>query len=122
MTASMRARLRSGTWLALLAMCLTVFAPLISQIHAAARGLEPDAAICSAGPIGHAPHLLHQGTLSACGYCDLLATPAAPPPVAAVGPSWLPLLTAVLSLPEWRAELPAIAWFAGYPRAPPTAR
>ncbi|PVX85605.1 DUF2946 domain-containing protein [Paraburkholderia unamae] len=120
MTAFTRASKQSGTWLALLAMCLFVFAPLISQMNAAARGIEPNAAICSASPFGHAPRLAHTGSLSACDYCDLLATPAAPPPIAVPTPGWLPLLTAVVVMPAWPVDLPVIAYFAGYPRAPPS--
>ncbi|PRE45526.1 DUF2946 domain-containing protein [Burkholderia multivorans] len=122
MTALTRARKQPGIWLALLAMCLIVFAPLVSQISASARTATPDEAICSASPTGHSMHGPMAGDpLAACGYCNLLATPAAPPPVIPQSPRWVPLLAAVVIMPALRVELPVIARFAGYPRAPPSA-
>jgi hypothetical protein len=121
MTARARTRKQSGTWLALLAMCLIVFAPLVSQMLASARAASPDAALCSAGPQIHSHAAVADDPLAACGYCNLLATPAAPPPVAPSAAPWLPLLAAVVVLPALRADFPTLPYFAGYPRAPPSA-
>ncbi|MFP3801224.1 DUF2946 domain-containing protein [Paraburkholderia sp. SIMBA_027] len=119
MTEFARVRKQSGTWLALLAMCLIVFAPLISQFSAAERGQTPSPIVCSAS--GHAaasqPH--DAGDLSACGYCNLLAT-SAPPPLVMAMTSKFPQLTAILATPARRAVLSWIAYLAGYPRAPPS--
>ncbi|WP_241030474.1 DUF2946 domain-containing protein [Paraburkholderia sp. Ac-20347] len=119
MTEFPRVRKQFGIWLALLAMCLIVFAPLISQFSAAERGRTPVAIVCSAS--GHTPgSQLHDAVdLSACGYCNLLAT-SAPPPIVMAMTSWLPLLTAVFATPARRVELTGIAYLAGYPRAPPS--
>lgn len=122
MTALARTPNRIGTWLALLAMCLIVFAPLVSQMSASARAASPDAALCSASAPGHDMHAsVASDPLAACGYCNLLATPAAPPPLVPPTPSWLALPTAIVIVPALRVAIPALSYFAGYPRAPPSA-
>ncbi|WP_321905901.1 DUF2946 domain-containing protein [Paraburkholderia tropica] len=121
MTALARTRKQLGTWLALLAMCLIVFAPLVSQMRASARAASPDAALCSAGPPIHSHAAVANDPLAACGYCNLLATPSAPPPLAPSVAQWLPLFAAVVIMPALRADFPTLPYFAGYPRAPPSA-
>jgi hypothetical protein len=79
-----RARKHRTAWLGLVAMWLIVFAPLVSQLVAFAETSEPFAVNCSAideeGPSHHA----NSDSISACGYCDLVAqqafaVPPAPP-------------------------------------------
>jgi hypothetical protein len=112
------ARRRFCTWLGTLAMCLIVFAPVVSQLVASVRAGEPVAVLCTTTQTDSAGH--HAGEmLSACGYCDLLATHAAPPPIA-------PSIAPVLLLPVAMAATvlstrftPLGAFPSGRPRAPP---
>lgn len=104
-------------------MCLIVLAPLVSQLLAAHRAQQPDAALCSAVlPISGSQHDAQDSSLAACGYCDLLATHAAMPPIPSVS---LPLLTLVV-FATLQAHLsryvPLGAFPSGQPRAPPTFR
>lgn len=102
-------------------MCLVVFAPLISQMTVSRSSADPDAAICSATSPGHGADVSPAGTtLSACGYCNFLATPSAPPPVILPAPGWIPLFIAVVTVPALRVEFPLLSHLAGYPRAPPS--
>ncbi|MDQ7980654.1 DUF2946 domain-containing protein [Paraburkholderia sp. SARCC-3016] len=112
------ARRRFSAWLGMLAICLVVFVPVVSQLVASAHASEPLAALCSATQPDAGTH--HAGDpLSACGYCDLLATHAAPPPVApAVEPVLLlPVVAAATVLSTRFTPLGAFA--SGRPRAPP---
>ncbi len=113
-----RQRNHRTAWLGLLAMCLLVLAPLVSQWVAARHAADPSGFICSAaqpeadGSGQHAP-------LSACGYCDLLAGHAAAPPLPAVLPVLaLVLLFAAVMLPPL-APVPLGAFPSGRPRGPP---
>ncbi|MGN6579063.1 MAG: DUF2946 domain-containing protein [Bordetella sp.] len=125
-------RTRSRTvWLGLVAMCLVVFAPLISQTLMAARmeqarlqGIEQQ--LCSADGQGAAAAPLHSGhagtpdgSMSACGYCNFLAGHAALP---AVPPSALAFILLVLVAAVAMPPLRHIAFGifpCGRPRAPP---
>ncbi|WP_281425785.1 DUF2946 domain-containing protein [Paraburkholderia edwinii] len=102
----------------MLAMCLVVFVPVVSQLVASTHAAEPVAALCSATQADSGGH--HAGDLlSACGYCDLLATHAAPPPIA-------PTIVPVLLLPVVATTValstrftPLGAFPSGRPRDPP---
>jgi hypothetical protein len=121
----MTARTRTFTtaWLGLVAMCLIVLAPLVSQLIDAYRAQQPDAALCSAvlaAPASH--HGAQDDSLAACGYCDLLATHATMPAMPGVS---LPLLTlVVITTISARAihYAPPGAFPSGQPRAPPAFR
>ncbi|HTR08598.1 MAG TPA: DUF2946 domain-containing protein [Paraburkholderia sp.] len=108
------------TWLGLIAMWLLVLAPLVSQLIVAHRAFDPDTVWCSATSPGQSDHTAtHEGVLSACGYCDLLATYATLPPLPAV---ILPLLALVIVavLPALQTRFTALGAFpSGRPRAPP---
>jgi hypothetical protein len=125
-------RARSLTaWLGLLAMCLVVFAPLISQSLMAARTEQAqiqaiEQQLCSADkqdatamPM-HAGHAgVPDGSISACSYCDFLAGHAALP---TVPPAALVLVLFVLIAAVAMPPLRHIAFGAfpsGRPRAPP---
>ena len=103
----------------MLAMCLVVFAPVVSQVVALARANEPVAVLCSATQADSGSH--HAGdSLSACGYCDLLATHAAPPPIpTAVVPILLLPAVAAATVLSTRFT-PVGAFPSGRPRDPPT--
>jgi hypothetical protein len=127
---SRRAR-RWTAWLGLLAMCLVVFAPLVSQSLMAARMGQAriqaiEHQICSADKQDAAAMPMHSshegapdGSMSACGYCDFLAGHAAlpaVPPVALV--LVLLLLIAAVAMPPLR-HIAFGAFPSGRPRAPP---
>lgn len=118
-----RSRTFTTAWLGLIAMWLIVLVPLVSQLVVAHREQQPDAPLCSAAlprVAGH--HDTQDGTFTACGYCDLLATHAPISPVPAVS---LPMLALVVV-----ATVPALfirftplgAFPSGRPRAPPAFR
>ncbi|QYD68761.1 DUF2946 domain-containing protein [Paraburkholderia edwinii] len=115
---TLHARRRLSAWLGMLAMCLVVFVPVVSQLVASAHVAEPVAVLCSATQVDGGSH--HAGDLlSACGYCDLLATHAAPPPIP-------PTIVPVLLLPVVAATValstrftPLGAFPSGRPRDPP---
>jgi hypothetical protein len=115
-----RARTLTTAWLGLIAMCLIVLAPLVSQLIVAHREQQPEAQLCSAALQGSdAHHDTQHGGLAACGYCDLLATHATMPPMPAVS---LPLLTLVViaTIPApFIRFTPLGAFPSGRPRAPP---
>ncbi|QAU23985.1 DUF2946 domain-containing protein [Dyella sp. M7H15-1] len=72
-----RAQHKSVAWLAMLAMCLLVFAPCISRIisgNAMALSMGMDG-ICSehAHTTPHSPRDRHRDTMDACGYCVLIS-------------------------------------------------
>lgn len=117
---NLRRHARTTAWLGLMAMWLVVCVPLISQLVIAARADAPIAPLCSAVAPADAAH--HGGStdpLSACGYCDLLAThaamPSVPPAVAQ------PLtLTSVMIVPVLSVRFTPLGAFpSGRPRAPP---
>ncbi|MGH8782454.1 DUF2946 domain-containing protein [Paraburkholderia sp.] len=107
-------------WLGILAMCLIVFVPVISQLVMSARANEPVAAICSATqPDGGSQHAADP--LAACGYCDLLCTHAAMPSVA---PVVAPVLTLIVlaAVPLLSTRFTPLGAFpSGRPRDPPFA-
>ncbi|MCO4876621.1 DUF2946 domain-containing protein [Paraburkholderia caribensis] len=83
-----RARKHRAAWLGLIAMWLIVFVPLVSQLVALAEASEPFAVNCSAIGEESPSHHATNESLSACGYCDLIAqqafaVPPAPPAEAA---------------------------------------
>lgn len=112
------ARRRLSTWLGILAMCLVTFVPVVSQLVTSSRAADPVAVLCSATQADSGSH--HAGDLlSACGYCDLLATHAAPPPIP-------PTVAPILLLPVVTASVilttrftPLGAFPSGRPRGPP---
>jgi hypothetical protein len=112
------ARRRFSAWLGMLALCPVVFVPVVSQLVASAHAAEPVAALCSATQAESGSR--HAGDpLSACGYCDLLATHAAPPPVA---PAVVPvlLLPAVAAIAVLSTRFTPLGAFpSGRPRDPP---
>jgi hypothetical protein len=124
-------RARNWTvWLGLLAMCLIVFAPLVSQSLAAARAGQArieaiEHELCSAdGPDAapmHSDHggMQHGDPMSACGYCDFLAGHAAVPAVPPVALVLVALvLIALAPLPSLR-HVAFGAFPSGRPRGPP---
>jgi len=114
-----RARTLTTAWLGLIAMCLIVLAPLVSQLVMAHRALQPESALCSASLSGgEVKQSSHTVSLSACGYCDLLASHTAMPPIAAVT---LPLLAiaVLVFLPSLNTSFTPLGAFPyGRPRAP----
>lgn len=127
---SRRARSRTA-WFGLLAMCMVVFAPLVSQTLMAARMGQArvhaiEHQLCSADSrtaADTAPHAGHAGTqhdpMSACGYCNFMAGHAALPAVPAAALALLLLVfIAVLAMPPLR-HVACAAIFPGRPRAPP---
>lgn len=119
MSTTASASKRFSVWLALLAMVLVVCAPGVSQFVAAMHARAPVADVCSATTpdARHSPHA--PATLSACGYCDLLATHSFLPGATGAPTFWRPLL---LLLTDHRADdtvLPGVALLSGSPRAPP---
>ncbi|MGF6871100.1 DUF2946 domain-containing protein [Paraburkholderia sp. MM5477-R1] len=115
---TLHSRRRLCAWLGTLAMCLVVFVPAVSQLVASARTGEPVAVLCSATQTDSVSH--HAGDpLSACGYCDLLATHTALPPIPpAVAPVLL-LPVAVAAAVLSTRFMPIGAFPSGRPRDPP---
>jgi hypothetical protein len=129
---TLRARNRLTAWLGLIAMCLVVFAPLVSQLLMSNRAHEPIAALCSAlqpPGTGEASHIAvsgpapvqlnHDDAFGACGYCHLLEHHVAMPTVAAVEP---PGALAIAGTPPPTLSTrftPLGAFPSGRPRAPP---
>ncbi|MBB3259769.1 hypothetical protein F4827_004785 [Paraburkholderia bannensis] len=119
---NLRARIRATAWLGLIAMWLVVLAPLVSQLVLAQRAHQPVAALCSAAEtVDSALHHTLDSALSACGYCDLLATHSAAPPIPAVMPALFALVIAALVPALVSRFTPQGAFPSGRPRAPPTA-
>jgi hypothetical protein len=119
---SLTHRRRLTAWLGLVAMCLVVLAPLVSQLVMAARGDDPaTAALCSVTQqAGGAVHDVHPGDpLAACGYCDLLADHPAVPAVPA--PSLLLVVLIVIAVvPALSTRFTPLGAFpSGRPRGPP---
>jgi hypothetical protein len=116
-----RARKLTTAWLGLFAMLLIVLAPLVSQLIVAHRAEQPEAVLCSVAATGAAnSHGTQEGILSACGYCDLLATHVAVPTLPTVS---LPLLTLVIVASvtdRFTRFTPLGAFPSGRPRAPPS--
>lgn len=111
---------RMSAWLGLLAMWLIVLAPMVS--HFVVAGQSPtgwQSGLCSATRPAGQHDSPHADSLTACGYCDLLTTHAAMPPLPA------PLVALLLSVtcirvPRLSTGRVARATFCpGRPRAPP---
>jgi hypothetical protein len=119
-------RKKLTAWLGLIAMWLIVFAPVVSQLVAFERAEQPIAALCSAlqpgGPSDHSAGSLgasHDASLSACGYCDLLATHVAIPSVPATAmPALIIVVLGTVATLATRFT-PLGAFPSGRPRAPP---
>ena len=125
-------RARSWTaWLGLLAMCLVVFAPLVSQSLMAARMEQAriqaiELQLCSADKQDTATAPMHSGrdgtpdgSMSACGYCNFMAGHAALPAVPAVALVLVLLvLIAAVAMPPLR-HIAFGAFPSGRPRGPP---
>ncbi|WP_019937105.1 DUF2946 domain-containing protein [Bordetella sp. FB-8] len=123
---------RSRTaWLGLLAMCMVVFAPLVSQSLMAlrmgqARIQAIEHQLCSADSQDAAamrPHTGHTGTqdgpMSACGYCNFLAGHAALPVIPAAALALVLLMRiASVAMPAQR-HIACSAFPSGRPRGPP---
>ena len=112
-------------WLGLIAMWLIVCVPLVSQLVMASRAHEPIAPLCSVSTQADVSH--HDASagplagLSACSYCDLLATHAAMPSVSPVVAPALTLIVAV-TVPALSVRFTPLGAFpSGRPRAPPLA-
>ncbi|GAB2913266.1 hypothetical protein GCM10027093_59640 [Paraburkholderia jirisanensis] len=106
-------------WLGIFAMCLIVFAPAVSQWMVSVRAGEPVAALCTVSQTGGADHHTVGDLLSACGYCDLLAAHAAPPPIPpSIAPVLLLPIVAAVTVLSTRFT-PVGAFPTGRPRAPP---
>ncbi len=109
-------------WLGLIAMWLVVCVPLVSQLVVAARSHEPTAALCSAvTQVDVSHHDASADPLSACGYCDLLATHTAMPSVPPVVVQMLVLIVATIVPVLSMRFTPLGAFPSGRPRAPPFA-
>ncbi|HTR08599.1 MAG TPA: DUF2946 family protein [Paraburkholderia sp.] len=96
-----------------------MFVPVVSQLIVSAQRAEPAASFCSAVH-DTADQTGHQRTpLSACGYCDLLATHVAMPaiPPAPVHVLLLPGMAVATALST--AFRPLGAFPSGRPRDPP---
>jgi hypothetical protein len=118
---SVHARKHLIAWHGLVAMWLIVFAPLVSQLVAAAhRDVTAESALCSAAP-PHTDAALHDhgDGLAACGYCNLLADHAAMPPAQAALPALFVLgAPAVMALSL--RHVPFGPFPSARPRAPPS--
>lgn len=115
-----RVRTRLTAWLGLIAMCLVVLAPLVSQLVVAAHKDDAAAALCSAvHGSGNAELAAHDDPLAACDYCGLLASHVAisTPPLS---PPLLFTLVVMAAVPVLSTRfIPLGAFPSGRPRAPP---
>lgn len=108
-----------SAWLGIVAMCLVMFVPVVSQLVVLAQRAEPIASLCSVVQAAPALDGHQRIPLSACDYCDLVATHVAMPSVP-------PVLVPVLVLPVMAvatalstAFRPLGAFPSGRPRDPP---
>ena len=121
----LRRHARMTAWLGLIAMWLVVCVPLVSQLVMASRVHEPLAPLCSVSTQADVSH--HDASagplsgLSACSYCDLLATHAAMPSVPPVVAQAFTLVVAVTAPMLSVRFTPLGAFPSGRPRAPPLA-
>ncbi|HTR08484.1 MAG TPA: DUF2946 domain-containing protein [Paraburkholderia sp.] len=117
---TLRSRKHLTAWLGLVAMWLVVLAPLVSQLVLAAHRDDTTAALCSATqPATGSSHVAHGDSLSACGYCDLLANQPAMPSLPP-SPLVLLMLVAIAAAPVLSMRhTPLGAFPSGRPRAPP---
>ncbi|ARP85292.1 DUF2946 domain-containing protein [Bordetella genomosp. 9] len=117
---TIRSRRPLAAWLALAAMWLIVFAPLVSQLIEAYRPIDPASEICSVSrPHGGSHHESPDNPLAACGYCGFLSGhPTVPTAPAAL----LPLLIVAAGVPDApriRLFVPLGTFPSGRPRDPP---
>jgi hypothetical protein len=115
-----RVHTRLTAWLGLIAMCLVVLAPLVSQWVVAEHRDDADAALCSAvHGSSNAERSTHDDPLAACDYCGLLASHvaiSAPPP----SPPLLITLVVMAVVPVLSTRFTPLGAFpSGRPRAPP---
>ena len=107
-------------WLGLVAMWLIVLAPFVSQLVAAQRAHEPDAALCSAiQPAQTTPHLSLDDAFGACGYCHLLEHHVAMPSIAAPEPLAARIAALDETAPAVTRDIPPGGFPSGRPRDPP---
>lgn len=99
-------------------MCLVVLVPLVSQLIVSAHAGEPVAALCSAAPTSGSGHHTDD-PLSACCYCNLLATHATLPSVAPVVAPMLLLPVVIAVVVLFTRFTPIGAFPSGRPRDPP---
>ncbi|PVX85608.1 DUF2946 domain-containing protein [Paraburkholderia unamae] len=117
------ARTRTTAWLGLIAMWLIVLVPLISQLVLAERAHQPVAPLCSdTQTAGIQAHHALDSELSGCGYCDLLTTHAAMPPLSAIALAVVALVFVTIVPALISRFTPLGAFPSGRPRAPPAAR
>ncbi|AMV48239.1 DUF2946 domain-containing protein [Paraburkholderia caribensis] len=115
-------RKRGTALLGLIVMWLIVLMPLVSQLVVAHRALQPATVLCSASMGSDIEQPQQTVTFDACGYCDLLATHAAMPPVPAAKLIFL-VVCALAVLPTLATHFtPPGAFPSGRPRAPPSFR
>jgi hypothetical protein len=115
------ARKHLTAWLGLVAMWLVVLAPLVSQLVVADLRSDPaEGVLCSAGQPASGPTLQdHADRLAACGYCDLLSSHGAMPPVQPGALAFVALVALPAVLPLASRYVPFGAFASGRPRAPP---
>ncbi|CAB3749030.1 DUF2946 domain-containing protein [Paraburkholderia humisilvae] len=115
-----RARKRLTAWLGIIAMCLVMLVPLVSQLIVSAYADAPGAVLCSAlQPDGGDTHRMNGDPLAACGYCDLLADHVAAPTVPPMMPVLIVLVAIALAPVLSTRFTPLGAFPSGRPRAPP---
>ncbi|PMS38351.1 DUF2946 domain-containing protein [Trinickia symbiotica] len=116
---TLRRHARLTAWLGLIAMWLIVCVPIVSQLVVASHEGEPVAALCSATESPDVSHHSAPDSLSACGYCDLLATHAAMPALPAVAAPMLTLVV-IMTAPVLSVRFTPLGAFpSGRPRDPP---
>jgi hypothetical protein len=108
-----------AAWLGLIAMWLVVLAPAVSQLVVSLHQREPVAAVCSDAQPAGIGHVAPAGPLSACGYCDLLASHPVGPAVPPAAPSVLVLVVLLAATILSTRFIPLGAFPSARPRAPP---
>ena len=99
-------------------------APTICELESLTAGLslhqrEPVAAVCSDAQPAGIGHVAPAGPLSACGYCDLLASHPVGPAVPPAAPSVLVLVVLLAATILSTRFIPLGAFPSARPRAPP---
>ncbi|MDR5773505.1 MULTISPECIES: DUF2946 domain-containing protein [unclassified Caballeronia] len=121
-----RTHQRTGSLLALLAMLLITFAPMVSQLIAAnTHDGVPLAELCSAHAASgdaasghHSPDALSQFDGKACGYCHFFAHTPVVPGASASFALDVPAARAI-AVARTEIERPAQPFTTAQPRAPP---
>jgi hypothetical protein len=110
---------RLTAWLGMIAISLIVLMPVASQLIVAARINNPLTQVCTAEMPSSSTGHEHGASMSACGYCDLLAHQSVLPTLAAPL-SILVLIVAIAALPVLSVRFTPLGAFpSGRPRAPP---